>query len=204
MDRNFAGHFNSAFFRGKLIFDMQPFTSTPHPFGVTAMRTARTAFALGLLTIIASPVFAAVGAKKAAAPKSAVAYYKTIDSTLKPVTLTDDEKTKLDTLKKDYEQKFKDAYAKTDVLTPEQKKAGDEASTKAKADGKKGKALNQAVAEAQKETDDQKAKVKEARSELKKLQTEFKGKVMDLLTDAQKKELASAKTKKAKPAKPAA
>jgi hypothetical protein len=169
------------------------------------MRTVRIVFALGLLMIVASPVFAAVGAKKAADTKAAVAYYKTIDNTLKPVTLTDDEKTKLDSLKKDYEQKFKDAYAKTKVLTPEQTKAGDEARAKAKADGKKGAELKQAYNDAAKETDDQKAKGKEAHSELTKLQKEFKGKVMDLLTDAQKKDLAAAKPKKAaKPAKPAA
>ncbi len=174
------------------------------------MRTARTAFALGLLMIVASPAFAAVGTKKPNPPKTTVAYYKTIDKTLSAVTLTDDEQTKLDALKKDYEQKFDDAYAKTDVsktdiLTPEQKKAGDDARKAAKDAGKKGKGFTQAVADAEKVTDEQKAKLKDARTSLNSLRTEFKGKVMDLLTDAQKKEIDAAKPKKAsKPAKPAA
>ncbi len=169
------------------------------------MRTARTAFALGLLMIVASPAFAAVGAKKPGQSKTTVAYYKTIDQTLKPVTLTDDEKTKLDALKKEYEQKFEDAYAKKDVLTPEQKKAGDEARAAAKADGKKGKELTQAVADAEKITDEQKQKIKDANVSLTSLRGEFKGKVLDLLTDAQKKEIDAAKPKRAsKAAKPAA
>jgi hypothetical protein len=178
--------------------------------GDFSMRTARTAFALGLLMIVASPAFAAVGAKKPGQPKTTVAYYKTIDQTLKPVTLTDDEKAKLDALKKEYEQKFVDAYAKkdvlkTDLLTPEQKKAGDEARAAAKAAGKKGRELTQAVADAEKITDEQKEKLTEAGASLKALQGEFKGKVIDLLTDAQKKEIDAAKPKKAsKPAKPAA
>ena len=70
-------------------------------------------------------------------------------------------------MKKDYEQKFDDAYAKTDVsktdiLTPEQKKAGDDARKVAKEAGKKGKELTQAVADAEKVTDEQKAKLKDA------------------------------------------
>ena len=169
------------------------------------MKTARTAFALGLLMIVASPAFAAVGAKKPSQPKNTVAYYKTIERTLKPVTLTDDEQTKLEALKKDYEQKFDDAYAKTEVLTPEQKQAGDEARKTAKAAGKKGKELNQAVADAEKITDEQKQKIKDANANLNTLRSEFKGKVLDLLTDAQKKEIDAAKPKRAgKAAKPAA
>jgi hypothetical protein len=170
------------------------------------MRTARTVVSLALLAIVASPVFAAPGAKKPAT----VPYYKTIDTSLKTITLTDDQTTKFDALKKDYEQKFEDAYAKsnvlkTDILTADQKKAGEEASKAAKDAGKKNKELNQAVAEAEKATDEQKVKLKEARASLRTLQAEFKGKVMDLLTDAQKKEIDTGKPKKSgKAAKPAA
>ena len=147
-------------------------------------------------------------AKKARrrASKNTVAYYKTIDKQLQPVTLTDDQSTKLDSLKKDYQQKFDDAYAKTDVLTPDQKKAGDDARAAAKADGKKGKELTQAVAAAEKETDDQKAKAKDARKDLTALRKEFHGKVFDLLTADQKKQIADASpaksSKQKKPAKP--
>jgi hypothetical protein len=162
------------------------------------MKTARTVLTLAVAMFVASPVFAAAGAKKGPAAKTTVAYYKTTDQTLKPVTLTDDQKTKLDGLKKDYEQKFKDAYAKLNVLTPEQQKAGKEAGKAAKEAGKKGKELNKAVADAVKETDEQKEKAKEARTSLKALQGEFHDKVFGLLTDDQKKEITAAKKKPAK------
>jgi hypothetical protein len=167
------------------------------------MRTARTVGALALLLVV-GPVFAAPAKKSAAAPKNTVAYYSTIDKQLTPVKLTDDESAKLDALKKDYEQKFKDAYAKTEVLTPDQKKAGDDARSAAKADGKKGKELTQAVADAEKLTDEQKAKRKDANKDLAALRKEFRGKVLDLLTDDQKKQLADAKpAKSSKPKKSA-
>ena len=92
-----------------------------------------------------------------------IPYFKTIDRNLKPVTLTDDQKSKLEDLKKEYEPKLKEAYAKEDVLTPEQKKAGEEAKKAAKAAGKKGKEVKDAVAAAVKETDDQKKQEKDAR-----------------------------------------
>jgi hypothetical protein len=160
------------------------------------MRTARTIGILALLAIAASPAFAATGTKKAA-PKNTVAYYKTIDRTLKPVTLTDEQTAKLDALKKDYEQKFTDAYAKQDVLTPEQKKAGADARAAAKADGKSRKEISKAATDAIKETDEQKAKAKQAGKDLKAMQGEFKGKVFGLLTDEQKQQIkAAAKPKK--------
>lgn len=181
------------------------------------MRTARTVCTLALL-LAAGQVFAATETKAAAsksaaksAAKSTVKYYKTIDNKLKPVTLTDDQSAKLDALKKDYEQKFKDAYAKANVLTPDQQKAADDARKAAKEAGKTRKETNKAVADAVKETEDQKAKAKEANKDLRALQKEFLGKVQDLLTTDQKKQIEdatpakSSKPKKAaKPAAPAA
>ena len=156
------------------------------------MKTARFVCIFALLLVAATDVFAA--SKKG--DKSLVAYYKTIDKTLKPVTLTDDEKSKLDALKKDYEQKFTDAYAKCDVLTPDQKKAAADAKAANKAAGKKGQEAKDAVAAAVKETDDQKAKAKDALKALHDLQKEFKGKVLALLTDDQKQQLTAGKGKK--------
>jgi Spy/CpxP family protein refolding chaperone len=157
------------------------------------MKVARTLCILALLLAVAGPAFAR-GKKKDKGPS--IPYYQQIDRTLKPVTLTDDQKTKLDGLKKDYEQKFKDAYAKQDVLTPEQKQAAKDATAKAKADGKKGKDLKAAVADAVKETDDQKAKTKDATTALHALEKEFRGKVFDLLTAEQKQQIDAAKPKK--------
>ena len=41
-----------------------------------------------------------------------------VDKYLKPVTLTDDQKSKLDALKKEYEPKFKETYTKEKRLEP--------------------------------------------------------------------------------------
>ncbi len=162
------------------------------------MRTARTACTLALLLAVASPALAATGAKRTATPKNTVAYYTTIDRTLRPVTLTDDQKSKLDALKKDYEQKFKDAYAKEDsMLSPEQKKAGDDARKAATADGKTRREINQAVTDALKLTDQQKAQKKDAAAALRALQQEFREKALGLLTDAQKQQITTAAPKKA-------
>jgi len=159
------------------------------------MRTARTACTLALLLAVASPALAATGAKRTATPKNTVAYYNTIDRTLRPVTLTDDQKSKLDALKKDYEQKFKDAYAKEDVmLTPEQKKAGDDAR---KAAAGTRREINQAVTDALKLTDQQKTQKKDAATALRALQQEFRDKALGLLTDAQKQQVTTAAPKKA-------
>ncbi len=168
------------------------------------MKTVRTAWALVVALLIASPLLAA-DKKKDATKDSGIPYFKQIDRTLKPVTLTDEQKSKLDTLEKEYEPKLKDAYAKQDVLSPEQKKAGEEAKKAAKADGKKGKELNAAVAAAQKETDDQKKQEKEANKQRLAVEKELRGKVMDLLTPEQKAQIDTAKGKKSdKPATAAA
>ena len=155
------------------------------------MRTVRTLSSITLLLIAAAPTLAATNTTTATA-KSSVAYYNTIDRTLKPVTLTGDEMAKLGALKKDYQQKFTDAYAKADVLTPEQKKARVDARAAAKAAGKKGKDITKAVGDAVKETDDQKAKARDALPALRGLQAEFKAKVINLLTEQQRQAIRDA------------
>lgn len=161
------------------------------------MKTARTLCVVVVALLIASPLLAAGGKKKDASKNGSIPYFQTIDKYLKPVTLTDTQKTKLDGIKKDYEQKLKDAYAKKEVLTPEQKKAGEEAKKAAKADGKKGKELDTAFDEAAKKTDDQKKQEKEARKALTALEKEIHAKVVDLLTAEQKTAIEAAKPKKA-------
>jgi len=167
------------------------------------MKTACTVLALVATLLIANTAGAA-GGKKKANKDTGIPYYQTVDKYLKPVTLTDDQKSKLDALKKDYESKFKDIYAKQDVLTPEQKKAGEEARKAAKVEGKKGKELSAAYDAAAKETDDQKSQKKEAEKQLHALEKEMHGKVLDLLTDEQKALVKTTKPKKGdKPAKAA-
>ena len=165
------------------------------------MRTA-----CAVLTLVGAVLIAnsAAAAEKNEKKNVAIRYFQTVDQYLKPVTLTEDQKSKLAALKKDYEPKFKEVYAKQNVLTPEQKKAGDDAKKAAQAEGKKGKELNAAFDAAAKATDDQKAKKKEADKQLRDLEKEMHGKIVDLLTPAQKDQIKAAKPKSDKPAPAAA
>ncbi len=169
------------------------------------MKTACTAWALVGALLIANPAGAADAKKKDSSKDSGVPYFKQIDRTLKPVTLTEEQKSKLEALKKEYEPKLKEAYAKENALSPEQKKAGEEARKAAQAAGKKGQDLKDAVAAAQKETDDQKKQRKDGNKLRLAVEKELRGKIMDLLTPEQKAQLDAAKGKKSDaPAKPAA
>jgi hypothetical protein len=158
------------------------------------MKSARVVCAVVLTLLVAGPALAAGGKK---ADKNTIPYFKTIDQYLKPVTLTDDQKTKLDGIKKDYEQKLKDVYAKQNVLTPEQKTAADEARKAAKAAAKDRKETEAAVDAAVKMTDEQRQQKKDAQKALRALEKEIHAKVVDLLTADQKTAIAAAKPKKA-------
>jgi pectin methylesterase-like acyl-CoA thioesterase len=162
------------------------------------MKTVCTAWVLIVALSIANPLFAA-GGKKKDAKDAGVPYFKQIDRTLKPVTLSDEQKSKLDALKKEYEPKLKEAYAteKANALSPEQKTAGEEAKKAAVAAGKKGKDVQAAVDAAVKKTDAQKHASKPRLA----LEKEMRAKILALLTDEQKAEIKAASGKK--PAKPA-
>jgi hypothetical protein len=66
-------------------------------------------------------------------------------------------------------------------LTPEQRTAQREARAKAQADGKKGKEMQAAIAEAMKLTDEQ----KESRAKLRKLQADVRKQVIAVLSPEQ-------------------
>ncbi len=166
------------------------------------MKTVRTVLVLVVVLLIANTAGAAKK-KKDVSKDAGIPYFQQIDRTLKPVTLTDEQKSKLEDLKKEYGPKLKEAYAKQDVLTPEQKKARDNARKAAKADGKKGEDVKAAGDAAVTLTDDQKKQEKEAHKQLHAVQKELHGKVMDLLTAEQKAQIDAAKEKSDKPAKAA-
>ena len=66
--------------------------------------------------------------------------FSRVDMMVRGLTLTDEQKTKVAELKKEYDPKFKENRAKFEgIMTDEQKKASKEAMDKARADGKKGK-----------------------------------------------------------------
>jgi Spy/CpxP family protein refolding chaperone len=152
--------------------------------------------ALAVALLIACPALAAKKADKK--PECPAA--KRIAQITKGLTLTDEEKTKLADLAKDYSAKFTEAEKNTDVLTQDQKTARDAATTKAKADGKKGKELRQAVDAAVTLTDEQKTKQSAAKKALRALDKEFRGKVLALLTPEQQDQVKAARSlgKKAK------
>jgi Spy/CpxP family protein refolding chaperone len=103
---------------------------------------------------------------------------------LKGLDLTDEQKAKLKELHKEFGPKFK--AAADSILTDEQKKARDDAVKEAKAAGKKGPEVWKAAMQAEKLTDEQKAKLHEVMTPLHK---QFHEKLMALLTTEQREQL---------------
>ena len=137
----------------------------------------------GLLILL--PGLRAADEKKAEAKASDKAF-----TFPKQVVLTDEQKTKLETLKKEYGPKLDEIDARiAPIMTPERQKVADEARKKAQADGKKGKEVQEAVADALKLPAEDQAKVTEANKERAKLMKEINAKKTDLLTDEQKAQL---------------
>ena len=119
----------------------------------------------------------------------------------KEITLTDEQKGKVDELKKEYGDKIKEAVkTRDDILTKDQKKARGEAQKKAKDEGKKGKEAREAVDAAVALTDEQKASWKKAEEAVEALRKEVTPKLHALLTDEQKAKLPTPKKGKGKQA----
>jgi Spy/CpxP family protein refolding chaperone len=109
---------------------------------------------------------------------------------LKSLNLTDDQKAKVEALKKEYEPKFKEGRERTEsILTADQKKAREEAVKTAKAAGKKGPEVWRDAHSAMKLTDDQKAKMADARKANQALRKEAREKLMTVLTPEQKEQI---------------
>lgn len=105
----------------------------------------------------------------------------------KEITLTDDQKAKVDALKKEHGEKLLELSKKlNEGITPEQFKARRDAQAKAKADGKKQKEIQEESEKAMNLTDEQKKKRAELQPEMQKLQLSIKEKIHGLLTDDQK------------------
>ena len=109
---------------------------------------------------------------------------------VKGLNLTDEQKTKFESLKKEYGPKFKEGWKDMGgILTDEQKKAREEAVKAAKDAGKKGPEVWEAAKAAVKLTDEQKAKMAENRKAAEALHSQFREKLMDILTTEQKEQL---------------
>ncbi len=105
--------------------------------------------------------------------------------------LTPDQKAKAAALRKEYEPKLHDAFQKKidAILTADQRKAKDAAVKAAKAAGKKGPEVFQAVRSAVKLTDDQKKKLASLRGDMPPVVKEFHDKLAKILTPEQKVKL---------------
>lgn len=120
----------------------------------------------------------------------------------KDITLTDDQKTKVAELEKEFAPKMKELREKLDkVMTEEQKKARLEVMKEAREkgkEGKKGKELAQAIKDAMKLSEEQQKSYDETDKQIVALRHEILEKVKPLLTDDQKEKL----PKRPEPKKP--
>jgi hypothetical protein len=104
------------------------------------------------------------------------------------ITLTEEQKSKVEALKKEWGDKLTAAFKKVDgVYSREQRKARTAARKAATDAGKKGKELREAVDAAVSLTDEQKKQLADAQTELKDLQTKARSGLTALFTDEQKK-----------------
>jgi Spy/CpxP family protein refolding chaperone len=91
-----------------------------------------------------------------------------------------------------------EAIKAADVLTPEQKKAGEAAAKAAKDAGKDKKEIQQAREEALKITAEQKTKQADLRKQLGAIQKDIREKVMGVLTPEQQEQIKPKKKEKEK------
>ena len=101
-------------------------------------------------------------------------------------------------LNKKYAEQFTAARAKLNVITPEQRKARAAALKEAKAAGKKGKELREAVNAAVSLTDAQKTQMKEGQKAVREVMVAARKEFAALLTGEQKAKLKGPKKKKDK------
>jgi len=159
------------------------------------MRSVKSLLVAVMVLFLAAPLLAAEPGRKAKPKKEPKARPCPVAQMVQGVELTDAQKEQVAELKKKIADKMKEvqglrAAAK---LTPDQQKAMKEAREKAKADGKKGKELADAVKAAVQVTDEQKAAMDKAREAMKAIGQEVKAGVMEILTDEQKAALKKAR-----------
>ena len=153
------------------------------------MRTVRTVVMVVVALAMACSVFAAEkkkGEKKGPADPMA----QRIQRMTEGLTLTAEQKAKIDAIAKEMAPKLEPLTKKlADILTPEQKKAQAEASKAARDANKTAGEAFAAGAAAAQLTDEQKAKQKQLREEMAPLEKELREKVMAVLTPEQKQQV---------------
>lgn len=157
------------------------------------------ALCVGLIVAMSLSANAADATKETKGKKKANGQANAVFEIPKEITLTAEQQTKVDEIKKEQGPKVAELTTKLDsLLTADQKAARKEATAKNKAEGKKGKEAKAAIDEALKLTDEQKKQQAELQPELAKLQISIKEQINALLTDEQKTHYKVPKAKKAK------
>jgi Spy/CpxP family protein refolding chaperone len=153
------------------------------------MKTVLTALALIVSLSIAGRVSADMG-KKIDEGKLADKATARMMAFMKGLDLSDEQKTSIKAVNKEFAAKFKQIIVKADgIYTPDQKKARDQAIKAAVAAKKKGKELTKAIKESVTLTNEQRAKMDDIAKEAAKLRKELQDKVLDILTPEQQEQI---------------
>jgi Spy/CpxP family protein refolding chaperone len=113
-----------------------------------------------------------------------------LHTALEELDLTEEQKEELKKLRETLGPKAKEIFGKMqDVLTEEQKSAGEAAMREAKESGKKGRALFEAIEAALKLTDEQKEKMDKIAPDVSALQRQAMKEIRGILTPEQQEKL---------------
>lgn len=152
------------------------------------MRAVRIALVLVVALLLASSVIAQEKKKKG---KKGPQGPDPIKQLLQGVKLTDEQKPKVQEIRKEFEAPAAEVRKKIeDILTTDQKKKRAEAVKAAKEAGKTSPGeLEVAGREAMKPTDDQKEKLAELRKDMIRAHMQMRRQLMEILTDEQKEQV---------------
>ena len=160
------------------------------------MRTVRTLLVVAVALLIATAAVAQEQPKKKGRrgklgpTAQAVMRLHRLHEALGELDLTQEQKEELKKLRETLGPKGKEILGKMeDVLTEEQKIAGDEAMREVKESGKKGRALFVAIEAALKLTDEQKEKMDKIAPEVSALQRQAMKEIRGILTPEQQEKL---------------
>jgi Spy/CpxP family protein refolding chaperone len=161
------------------------------------MRLVTTVLTLVVSLAVAGSLRAADEGKKAHEGKHAARLLAWAGVNVDQLNLTAEQKAKAADLQKEFGPKVAELLKKMQaIMTDDQRKARQEAEKAAKAAGKTGKELHDAVAAAVTLTDEQKAKQAEVKQEMAPIVKEAREKLMAILTPEQQAVLKPAKKAK--------
>ncbi len=161
------------------------------------MRYFRSVLVAVLLAFIAVPAVAQDKPKKEQRPQKVAQKQQDVaqrtpripflQEWLADIELSEDQKTKLGEITKEFAPKFAELQKKTDaVFTEEQRRARQEAMQKARQEGKTGAELREQVAKVVTPTPEQREQLEKIQGQRKELTQKLREAVMSILTDEQK------------------